>query len=276
MTQNSPLKPATKRRQFAPIFIVLGVLLVTILIMPHGFAQDAADAAGDVAKKRTALDYIKDAGIWMVPLGICSMAMIALVVYNFMQLTAAKFAPAELKMALLDHMQNCRVRSAIEVSSTSPTYLGRMSANSLPHVDATEPETLGREAVEDAMAEFTIRENAGHMTWISYLGLLGQIAPMLGLLGTVVGMLGAFSTLSVSGGADPSALAGDIGLAMVTTASGLIIAIPSVFFFFFFKNRLNKMVSDCHLAASDMMDASIAAVNADQQMAKVPEGLHAG
>ena len=179
-------------------------------------------------------------------------------------------------MALLDHMQNCRVRSAIEVSSTSPTYLGRMSATALPHVDATEPETLGREAVEDSMAEFTIRENAGHMTWISYLGLLGQIAPMLGLLGTVVGMLGAFSTLSLSGGADPSALAGDIGLAMVTTASGLIIAIPSVFFFFFFKNRLNKLVADCHLAASDMMDASIAAVNADQQMAKVPEGLQAG
>jgi biopolymer transport protein ExbB len=232
MTQNSPLQPATARRRFAPIFIVLGVLLVTIFIMPDLFAQDG-DA--DAPAKKTGLSYIKDAGLWMVPLGICSMATIALVVYNFMQLTTTKFAPVELRMALLDHMQNCRVRSAIEVSSTSPTYLGRMSSTSLPHVDATEPETLGREAVEDA-----------------------------------------FSTLSVSGGADPSALAGDIGLAMVTTASGLIIAIPAVFFFFFFKNRLNKMVADCHLAASDMMDASIAAVNADQQMAKVPEGLQPG
>ncbi|MFT4551325.1 MAG: biopolymer transport protein ExbB, partial [Verrucomicrobiales bacterium] len=181
MTQNSPLQPATARRRFAPIFIVLGVLLVTIFIMPDLFAQDG-DA--DAPAKKTGLSYIKDAGLWMVPLGICSMATIALVVYNFMQLTTTKFAPVELRMALLDHMQNCRVRSAIEVSSTSPTYLGRMSSTSLPHVDATEPETLGREAVEDAMAEFTIRENAGHMTWISYLGLLGQIAPMLGLLGT--------------------------------------------------------------------------------------------
>ena len=272
MTQPNPLKLASSNRRFAPIFIAIGVSLLMVFLVPDLFAQDAEEPE-PTGQKATAISYITNAGIWMVPLGLCSMAMIALVVYNFMQLTQAKFAPVELKMALLDHMQNCRVRSAIEVSSTSPTYLGRMSAVSLPHVDATEPDTLGREAVEDAMAEFTIRENAGHMTWISYLGLLGQIAPMLGLLGTVVGMLGAFSTLSVQASADPSQLAGDIGVAMVTTASGLIIAIPSVFFFFFFKNRLNKLVSDSHLCESDMLDASIAAVNADQQMAKVPEGL---
>ena len=53
---------------------------------------------------------------------------------------------------------------------------------------------------------------------------------MLGLLGTVVGMMGAFNTLAAEGQADPSTLAGDIGLAMVTTASGLIVAIPSIFF----------------------------------------------
>lgn len=275
MMQKSPMQLAQSRRRLGTLFVLLAVLLVGLVIVPDLFAQDGGDAE-PTESKRTAFTYIKDAGLWMVPLVICSMAMIALVVYNFMQLTATKFAPPELKMALLDHMHNCRVRSAIEVSSTSPTYLGRMSATALPHVDATEPEALGREAVEDAMAEFTIRENATHMNWIGYLGLIGQIAPMLGLLGTVVGMLGAFSTLSMSGGADPSALAGDIGLAMVTTAAGLIIAIPSVFFFFFFKNRLNRLVADCHLVASDMMDASIGAVNADQQMARVPEGLQAG
>jgi biopolymer transport protein ExbB len=201
--------------------------------------------------------------------------MVALIVYNFIQLTASKFKPEDLKMALLDHMANCRVRSAIEVASTSPTYLGRMLASALPHVDATDPETLGREEVEDAVAEFTIRENRDHMTWIGYLGVIGQIAPMLGLLGTVVGMMGAFNKIGAQGQADPSALAENIGLAMVTTASGLIIAIPSVFFFFFLRNRFNGLVAACHQDMADMLDASHQAVNADQAMAKVPEGLQA-
>jgi biopolymer transport protein ExbB len=267
---------AQSRRQFFLWSLLLTVIGFLFYSAPALLAQ-AADAANETDEEETAtmFDNIKQAGLWMVPLIIASIAMVALIVYNFIQLTAAKFKPEDLKMALLDHMANCRVRSAIEVASTSPTYLGRMLASALPHVDATDPETLGREEVEDAVAEFTIRENRDHMNWIGYLGVIGQIAPMLGLLGTVVGMMGAFNTIGSQGQADPSLLAADIGLAMVTTASGLIIAIPSVFFFFFLRNRFNGLVAGCHQDLSDMLDASHQAVNADQAMAKVPEGLQA-
>jgi biopolymer transport protein ExbB len=267
---------AQSRRRFFLLSLLLTVIGFLFYSVPDLLAQ-AADAAveGEEEEAATMFDNVKQAGLWMVPLILASIAMVALIVYNFIQLTAAKFKPEDLKMALLDHMANCRVRSAIEVASTSPTYLGRMLASALPHVDATDPETLGREEVEDAVAEFTIRENRAHMNWIGYLGVIGQIAPMLGLLGTVVGMMGAFNTIGSQGQADPSALAADIGLAMVTTASGLIIAIPSVFFFFFLRNRFNGLVAACHQDMSDMLDASYQAVNAEQAMAKVPEGLQA-
>lgn len=267
---------AQSRRRFFLLSLLLTVIGFLFYSVPDLLAQ-AADAAveGEEEEAVTMFDNVKQAGLWMVPLILASIAMVALIVYNFIQLTAAKFKPEDLKMALLDHMANCRVRSAIEVASTSPTYLGRMLASALPHVDATDPETLGREEVEDAVAEFTIRENRAHMNWIGYLGVIGQIAPMLGLLGTVVGMMGAFNTIGSQGQADPSALAADIGLAMVTTASGLIIAIPSVFFFFFLRNRFNGLVAACHQDMSDMLDASYQAVNAEQAMAKVPEGLQA-
>ena len=265
---------AQSRRQFFLWSLLLTVIGFLFYSAPELFAQDAAADAEEEAPA-TMFDNVKQAGIWMVPLIIASIAMVALIVYNFIQLTASKFKPEDLKMALLDHMANCRVRSAIEVASTSPTYLGRMLASALPHVDATDPDTLGREEVEDAVAEFTIRENRNHMTWIGYLGVIGQIAPMLGLLGTVVGMMGAFNKIGAQGQADPSALAENIGLAMVTTASGLIIAIPSVFFFFFLRNRFNGLVAACHQDMADMLDASHQAVNADQAMAKVPEGLQA-
>ena len=261
------------RKQFMIFVLLLTGLVFFVYTAPDLFAQD--EGGEDVAPQ-TMFKKVTDAGIWMVPLIIASVAMVALIVYNFIQLTKSKFNPDDLKLALLDHMANCRVRSAIEVSSTSPTFIGRMMANALPHVDATDPETLGREQVEDAIAEFTVRENPSYMGWIGYLGVIGQIAPMLGLLGTVVGMMGAFDTLAEQGQADPSALAGNIGLAMITTATGLIIAIPSIFFYFLLRNRLNGLVASCHLDASDMLDASYQAVNAEQAMAKVPEGLQAG
>ena len=266
---------AQSRRQFFLWSLLLTVIGFLFYSAPELLAQGDAAADAEEEAPATMFDNVKQAGIWMVPLIIASIAMVALIVYNFIQLTASKFKPEDLKMALLDHMANCRVRSAIEVASTSPTYLGRMLASALPHVDATDPDTLGREEVEDAVAEFTIRENRNHMTWIGYLGVIGQIAPMLGLLGTVVGMMGAFNKIGAQGQADPSALAENIGLAMVTTASGLIIAIPSVFFFFFLRNRFNGLVAACHQDMADMLDASHQAVNADQAMAKVPEGLQA-
>jgi biopolymer transport protein ExbB/TolQ len=60
---------------------------------------------------------------------------------------------------------------------------------------------------------------------------------------------------------------------LITTLSGLIIAVPAIVFFFILRNRLNRLVADSHEAASDMIDASLNTLNADQQLAKVPEGL---
>ncbi|MEZ5302243.1 MAG: MotA/TolQ/ExbB proton channel family protein [Verrucomicrobiales bacterium] len=238
-------------------------------------AQDAADTASEAAKDKSMLTLIKEGGWAMWPLGLLSIGVIALAVYNFIQITRAKYCPVELKAGLMEHMANVRARSAIELVASSPSFLGRMIAYSFPKIDATDPENLGRENVEEMMAEFSVRENRAAMGPIGYLSLISQAAPMLGLLGTVSGMIGAFNTLMNTAGADPNALAGDISEALVTTATGLIIALPALFFYFFFKNRLADMISDCHIAAEEMIDASLMAINADQHMAKVPEGLHA-
>jgi len=209
----------------------------------------------------------------MIPLVLCSIAIVFLVVFNFIQLTKSKFCPADLEASLMDNMRNCMVRSAIEVSSTSPTFLGRMMAYSLPVIDATKEEDLGRDAVEDRMADFTIKENRPYMNWITYLSIIAQVAPMLGLLGTVSGMIGAFDVLSATGGTDPQKLSGDISEALITTASGLAIAIPSLAFFFYFRNKLSGLVADCHSSGEEMLDVAIASIHGDQLMANVPEGL---
>ncbi|MDB4321254.1 MotA/TolQ/ExbB proton channel family protein, partial [Akkermansiaceae bacterium] len=156
-----------------------------------------ASSSAMAAEKNALERFIFDGGpltIFIVAVGLLS--LISLTVFNFMNLTKAKYAPDDLKAALMDHMVNCRVRSAIELSASHPSYLGRMMAYSLPNIDATQPEDLGRERVEDAIADFSINETRKQMTFINMISLVAQSAPMLGLFGTVFGMIKAFGTLA--------------------------------------------------------------------------------
>ena len=140
MTRNSTLRNAKGW--------IVGSSLTLLTVAP-AMAQEAS-------KKKSALDsYLLDGGpltIFIVAVGLLS--FISLTVFNFMNLTKAKFGPDDLKGALLEHMTSCRVRSAIELSASHPSYLGRMMAYSLPNIDATHPEDLGRDHVEDAIADF--------------------------------------------------------------------------------------------------------------------------
>ncbi len=218
-------------------------------------------------------NWVIDGGWTMIFIGAAIVAFIALTAYNFMALTKAKFCPDDLRAALMDHMANCRVRSAIELAATHPSYLGRMVAYSFPNIDATRPEDLGRDQVEDAMADFTVNENRKIMTWVNYISVIAQASPMLGLFGTVLGMVGAFGTLKFSGAADPAQLAGDISVALLTTLWGLINAIPCIIVYSILKNRFANLVAESVHASEEMLNAAVATVNADTLYAKIPEGI---
>lgn len=249
-----------------PIGFFTLLSLVTAVAVPQAMAQ--------APSKPTLLDrWVIDGGPTMIFIGAAVVAFIALAVYNFMALSKAKFCPEDLKAALMDHMANCRVRSAIELASSHPSYLGRMVAYAFPNIDATRPEDLGRDQVEDAMADFSVNENRKVMTWINYISVIAQASPMLGLLGTVIGMVSAFGTLKEAGAADPSQLAGDISVALLTTLWGLINAIPCIIVFYILKNRFANLVAETVHSAEEMLNASIATVNADTLYAKIPEGI---
>jgi biopolymer transport protein ExbB len=99
-------------------------------------------------------------------------------------------------------------------------------------------------SMEKAMEEASVHEITAGLKPISYLSIIAQVAPMLGLLGTVSGMIKAFQKIGLGGMGKPELLAADIGEAMVTTAAGLIIGIPTMFFYFFLKSRYMSNVSE--------------------------------
>jgi len=269
MFSTSTFPRATK--PFSARFFMVAALFFFSVFAPALPAQEATEVPVEAPK--TLMTKIIDGGVFMVPIGILSVMMITLMVFNTLQLSKKKFVPAGLRDEILANMADVRVRSSIDVAVQDPSYLGRMVATAYPYVDATDPESLGRGKVEDAIAEFSAKENSRYMTWIGYFSVIGQSAPMIGLFGTVAGMILAFDTMGLSGGADPSQLAGNISIALMTTAGGLVVAIPSIFAYYVFKNRFNRMVADAVDIATEGLGLAIATVNADQQLAKVPEGI---
>ncbi len=233
----------------------------------------AADAATGGSKKTMLEKWVTDGGWTMIPLIILFAVTIFLVVFNLMALKRERFCPEPMRLQLIGLMSECRVQSAIHLATESPTFLGRLVAYALPNIDANRPEDLGKDSIEDAIADFTTNERPQTMKFIDMLALIGQIAPSIGLFGTVQGMIGAFAVLSDTGSANPTQLAGSISVALLTTFWGLIVSIIAIPAFFFLKKVAQAREADCVNTISEMVNTSINVINAEAQLARIPEGL---
>ncbi len=250
-------------------------LVMTAAVMFPAFAS-AQEAGSSKETEKNFLDqWVIDGGATMIPLILMLAAILFLMIFNIMNLNKAKFCPEELRAQLMALMGECRIQSAIQLAAQSPTYLGRLVAYALPNVDATKPEDLGKDAVEDAIADFTANERSQTLKFINMLALCGQVAPMIGLFGTVQGMVGAFGQLASSGQADPKDLAGSISVALLTTFWGLINAIIAIPTFFFQKGIAAAREAECVNTLQEMLNTSINVINAESLIAKIPEGYAA-
>ncbi len=249
----------------------LSLLTVAMITLPAlVFAQEE----GEAATKKSMIDkWVVDGGWTMIPLVILFFLTLMLVVYVAMQLNKKYFAPAALRDELVALMSECRVQSAIKLATESPTYLGRLVAYALPNVDANRPEDLGKDAVSDAVTDFTANERPNLMRFVDLLALAGSTAPTIGLFGTIQGMVEAFGVLAETGQADPTTLAGSISVALLTTFWGLIISLIALPVFYFQKKIAQSREADCVNAVEDMMNAAINTLNGEAMLARIPEGF---
>lgn len=231
------------------------------------------DEGEAVAAEVTLTGLLRSGGWAMWPLGAFSIAVIALAGYNLIALRKGEFCPRRLVGGLQDHMSAFRLRSALDMAREDGSYLGRMLARSLPSIDVTDRETLGRDSFQEAMGDFALRANGHYMLWVNYFSILAQASPMLGLLGTVSGMIKAFSSMGREGMGDPTLLAGHISEALVTTACGLVIALPALFCYFVFRNRLTQLIGQCVDTADELLDTALAAANPEHLAQRLPDGI---
>jgi biopolymer transport protein ExbB len=197
------------------------------------------------------LSIIQAAGWPIWPLILCSIVALALVIERFCSSLREPLAPPK----LLDEVSAsrataCRRRRGQQAGANS--VLGAVLAAGLRAVIA-EPRIT-----EDALRQAF--ENAGRSAvhrlerYLNTLGTIAAAAPLLGLLGTVVGMIEIFGSQAPTGGRrNPQQLAHGISVALYNTAFGLIIAIPSLMFYRYFRGRVDEFQLDMELAAERMV-----------------------
>lgn len=189
------------------------------------------------------------AGGWlMIPIILCSIISVAICVERFWTLRPSQVAPKNLLAQVWgwirsNQMDNKRLK---ETRDGSP--LGQILVAGLSNA------RRGRDIMKES-----IEETAGHVVhelerYLNTLGTIAVITPLLGLLGTVIGMIKVFSALQLEGTGNASVLAGGISQALITTAAGLTVAIPSLFFYRFFVRRVDELVIEMEQEAIKLVD----------------------
>jgi biopolymer transport protein ExbB len=218
-------------------------------------ANAGASAAPTVTKGPTPLKIslwtMMKAGGWVGLLIVLeSVVAGALIVEHFISIRRGRLIPAALVHAVEQHLAGQHYDQARQTCLRDGSFIGLVVAAGLNQIGSM----FGFFDMQSAMQEVSEREIAKLYRKLEYLSFIAATAPMLGLLGTVTGMITAFNEVAASeGAAKPAQLAGGIWEALVTTAEGLVVAIPVMFFVSVFRNRIDGYVAEAESVVERLM-----------------------
>lgn len=163
---------------------------------------------------------------------ISSILAITIIVDRFIYFTRIKSQDDSLAPKIISLVKDNEIKAAIALCETNKTPLSNIIISGLKNTNMP----------KESMQSQSNKELPKLERFISTLSTISTVAPLLGLLGTILGMIQSFAVISVVGSGKPTALAGGIANALLTTAAGLIIAIPSVVFYNYFVNTINSRI----------------------------------
>ncbi|MFC1850815.1 MotA/TolQ/ExbB proton channel family protein [candidate division CSSED10-310 bacterium] len=193
-------------------------------------------------------EYLIDGGILMIPIGLCSILSLAITFDRFWNLRETKVFPPNFLNEVKSLLNQKKISEALELCQKTWQPVSRILEAGILKYQRT------REEIKEAI------ENAGKQEVVfleRYLGVLATIAsisPLLGLLGTVTGMIEVFQVISVQGVGDPNVLAGGISEALITTAAGLLVAIPTLVFHNYFQKQSNRFLLAMEKSSLDVVE----------------------
>jgi len=190
------------------------------------------------------LDFIRDAGPLFYPLALCSLVASTITIERALALRRSRVLPREILEVVRSVRPDRDLSLAIDVCRRNPGVFADIVRVGLEM--ATQPWEIMRDALLDAGRQKTTMLER-HLVWLQ---TIAQAAPLLGLLGTVLGMIKMFASMSLSGLGDPQALSGGISEAMLTTALGLAIGIPTLVAYNVLAAKAEGLVTEIEAHAS--------------------------
>ena len=188
-------------------------------------------------------------GVLMVPIAACSVVALAIIIERLWSLHRATIDTRKFMHAIRTVLRQNRVREAVALCDKTDGPVARILRAGLLKYNR------GKEEIREAI------ENAGHLEiprlerHLSALATCANVAPLLGLLGTVWGMIKAFDQIqNLKGQVNPSDLAEGIGNALVTTAAGLTVAIPTLVVYNYLISRVENMIVEMEISSSVLIE----------------------
>jgi biopolymer transport protein ExbB len=220
-------------------------------------APAAADAGGETpatsdapVQSRNFLTWMIDAlgWFWMLIFAALSFVMVALIMMNLLQVRRDVLLPNDFVEEFEQKLNGKDFQGAYEIARNDDSFVARVLASGMGRLSRGYPEAV------EGMQEAGEDENMALEHRLSFLALIGTVAPMLGLMGTVQGMIASFDKIASSAvSPKPSELAEGISTALFTTLIGLGIAIPAMVFYSILKNRIQRLVLEIGMVSEGLM-----------------------
>lgn len=187
----------------------------------------------ELLSKNETVGYLLKGGMLMYPLFICSVLSIAIIINRIWFYYYAHINEEHLMDRIKQFLDQNMVEEAIALcDSTQGPVAYILKAGLINH-------TQGQIAIEKAFEEAELEAIPLLEKYLPVLGTIASISTLLGFTGTVLGMIKAFNSIAASGTSSPTIVASGIAEALITTATGLLIAIPTVVFYHYFSNRVH-------------------------------------
>lgn len=187
------------------------------------------------------LTLFADGGWMMYPLVLCSLIALGVIIAKAWTLWQAHHGTARVIEEVGEAAEAGRIDEAIEIASRTP---GPAAAILIVGLRRIKNKRVAEGEIETAVATTGAIELGFLERGLVILATVANVAPLMGFLGTVAGMIIAFGAIEIAGDVDPSLVAGGIKVALLTTAAGLVIAIPVNIAYNFFVSRIDQLVMD--------------------------------
>lgn len=194
------------------------------------------------------LELVQSGGWLMIPILLSSVIALAIIGERFWSLQSKRVCPAGLVPQIWRWAKNKQLDAMHLAELRNGSPLGRVLAAGI--VNLHHDREIMKESIEE-----TGRHVVSEMErYLNTLGTIAAITPLLGLLGTVIGMIKVFAAITTAGVGNPAVLAGGISEALITTAAGLSVAIPTLMFYRYFRGLVDQLVLTMEKEALKMVE----------------------